>query len=241
MQHHVPLVASNSPVAKEMRLAVILAVLSREIDRQIFQPTYTISDDTQLRDILSQLAETDCEKESFCRCMLLSIEPNAQEMSLQSKNQAVVQKVSSYLYELLSETEYSEIRLRISKILHRAIDIWLPIQRAQQRYEPDFEPLNWGDDEWSLFKLPGDDSTRNEVDRNIRDENLLTIFPRISLVENGERFPLTYVTQLRRSQKQCMAAEQEINQASPGRMIGRVLSNRSRRKPRVPDTARSNG
>jgi hypothetical protein len=52
------------------------------------------------------------------------------------------------------------------------------------------------------------------------------------VVKNGERFPLTYVTQLRRSKKQCIAAEQEINQASTSRTVGRVSSNRSRRKPR---------
>jgi hypothetical protein len=241
VRHRVPLAASNSPAAKRMRLAIILAILSREIDRQIFQSTYLASDGTQVRDFLSRLAEADCEKESFCRSILLSIEPTTQELSLRPRIDAVAQKVSSCLDELLSENQRDEIRWSITKIVHRAIDVWRPIQRAKQRYEPDFEPLSCGSDEWRLFNLPDDDSTQNEMDQNIRDESVLTVFPRVTLVTNGERSALTLVTQLMRSQKQCMSAEQELNQRPTNRTFDRLPSNRSRRKSIASNSARSNG
>jgi hypothetical protein len=57
-----------------MRLAVILAILAREIDRHIFQATYIIAKGTQIREAL---AASDSENESFCRSILLSMDPGA--------------------------------------------------------------------------------------------------------------------------------------------------------------------
>ncbi|KAL4770005.1 hypothetical protein BDW60DRAFT_91291 [Aspergillus nidulans var. acristatus] len=68
------------------------------------------------------------------------------------------------------------------------------------------------------------------------DESLITVFPRLTVVEKGNRFPLTYVVQLRRSQPQCVAAGREVSNVPTSPVIGRVASNRPRRK----STASSN-
>ncbi|KAJ5632025.1 hypothetical protein N7490_008364 [Penicillium lividum] len=69
MPHTVPLPASTSKAAKGMRLVITLAILSRMIGKHIFQPSYLDSDGNQLRRVLSQLATTNGEVESFCRAL----------------------------------------------------------------------------------------------------------------------------------------------------------------------------
>ncbi|KAL3469913.1 hypothetical protein BJX99DRAFT_264731 [Aspergillus californicus] len=230
VEHHVPLPQSNSPAAKQMRLAIFLAILAREIDRHIFQPTYLLPEDAGIRQILADLAVSDNEKESFCRSMLLSINPDAQNAALQSRTQAVIRNVSAYMYHMLPEDQFTQLRASVGEIVRRAIDLWQPIQGSLQRYEPDFEPLKWGDDQWKILDFPKGSHAGSEASPNMLEESLLTVFPRITVVEKGNRFPLTYVVQLRRSQPQCMAAGQELSKVPTSPVVDRVASNRSRRK-----------
>ncbi|KAE8347691.1 hypothetical protein BDV24DRAFT_157167 [Aspergillus arachidicola] len=231
VQHRVPLPLSNSTAAKQMRLAVILAILARELDKHIFQPIYIILRDTQIREALTTLAASDSEKEPFCRSILLSIDPEAQNKALRSRVQVVIRNVlSSHLQEILPETHLTGLRQSLEKVVQKAAEVWQLIQRAKRRYEPDLEPLKWGDDEWSPLIFPGTDSGGSQISQKASGESLLTVFPSIAAVGGGKRIPLTYVVQLRRSQTQCVKAEQEIGQASGPPTIGRMASNRARRR-----------
>ncbi|KAJ5951300.1 uncharacterized protein N7479_009713 [Penicillium vulpinum] len=232
---------SNSSAAKGIRLAVILTILSKEIDKHIFQPNYLVPEDAQLRVTMSQLAGTDGDKESFCRSMLLSIDEKAQQESLQFRIQSIVGKVSSCVHNLLSGAQYNELRESIASVVQRAIDVWLPIQRAQQKYEPDFDPLDWDDNEWAMFNLPGENTEKNTIAHSIASDTLLTIFPRISQVKDQRRYPLTFVTQLTRSHPLYIQAEQEINGKPDSPTIGRMASNGTRRKSIAANTSRPNG
>ncbi|KAL4998901.1 hypothetical protein BDV10DRAFT_166012 [Aspergillus recurvatus] len=235
--HHVPLPQSNSPAAKQMRLAIFLAILAREVDKQIFQPTYIVREDAGIRESLARLAASDNGKESFCRSILLSIDPDAQNVVLQSRIQAVVDNVSSHLRGMLPDNQLSELRASIEKIAERAADVWLPVQRSLRKYEPDFEPLKWGDDQWDLLDFPEGSSAENEDSPNTLDECLLTVFPCITMVEKGHRISRSYVVQLRRSQPQCLAAGRELANAPVSPAVGRVASNRPRRKSNAPSNA----
>ncbi|KXG46282.1 uncharacterized protein PGRI_051380 [Penicillium griseofulvum] len=236
---HVPMPLSNSVAAKGMRLAVILSILSKEIDEHIFQPNYLVPEDAQLRDIMSHLAQTDGAKESFCRSMLLSIDQQSQQETLQLRIQSVVHKVSSCVRDLLSETQYNEFRQSVASTVQKAIDIWLPIQRSQQKYESDFDPLDWNDNEWAIFNLPGENNEKNTTAHGIASDTLLTIFPRISQVKDDGRHPLTFVTQLTKSHPLCIQAEKEINRKPNSPTIGRMPSNGTRRNSIAPKS-RSN-
>ncbi|KAJ5732967.1 hypothetical protein N7533_013414 [Penicillium manginii] len=234
----VPLPLSNSTAAKGMRLAIILSVLSREIDKNIFQPNYLIPDERlDFKKILSHLATTEKEKESFCRSMLLSINLESQQRSLQKRVQSVIQNVSFYITGLLSEYQTRNFLERIRSICQKAIDVWLPIQRAQAKYESDFVPREWDDEEWCLFEFPGDNDKlkQSEIDTKASDDVLLTIFPRISLVVGNTRHPLTTVIQLRKSQNLCLSAVGELNPPSTSPTTGQVSSSRGRRKSIVPN------
>jgi hypothetical protein len=224
-----------------MRLAVILAVLSREIDKCIFQPNYLVPEDAQMRNIMSHLAETDSDKEFFCRSMLLSIDQQSQQETLQLRIQTVVRKVSSCARDWLSDAQHHEFQQRVASIVQRAIDIWLPIQRAQQKYESDFDPVDWNDIEWTIFNLPGENTEKNTTAHNIASDTILTIFPRLSQVKDNERYPLTFVTQLTKSHPLCVQAEQEINRKANSPTIGRTFSNGTRRRSIVANSLNGNG
>ncbi|CAI7566855.1 unnamed protein product [Penicillium glandicola] len=240
-QNNIPLVPSNSLEAKGIRLAMTMAVLSRELCKHIFQPNYLLPDDSEIQRVLSRLAENNTEKESFCRRVLLSVDHNAEERNRQIRIQTVIRNVSAYLWALLSETQHDSIRISIEKIVQKAAAFWLPVQCAQQRYETDFELFDFDIDDCEPFKFPGDSELLDRQDQGARDVNVLTVFPCISLVKDGGRDPLTHLIQLRSSQKLFMAAENEASQIMTSFVAPRRSSTRSRRKSIAHNTDRPNG
>ncbi|KAJ5935844.1 hypothetical protein N7466_005391 [Penicillium verhagenii] len=242
MPHNVPLPASTSIAAKGMRLAVTLGHLSREINKHIFQPNYLDLDDNKLRTALIELAKIDGEKESFCRSMLLSIDETGQEKSRQSRILNVSRNVTHNLFKSLSDDKQEEARQIISKIAERATQVWIPLQHAHLKYEPDFEPLVWDDPEWSSFKFPGGDSAHAEKKTPLTAGNFFTIFPRISQIENEKRHPFTYVTQIRTSHPLWSLAEEEMIRSPSSPTHGRMPSSGARR-PSISGTStmRHNG
>lgn len=169
------LCASNSDAAKGMRLAVILGILSREIDKEIFQPSYFPSETGHFRMSLNKLAKSDHEKEHFYRSVLLSIGRDLQEAELQSRAKSVVQKVSHNLDELLSTAQYGDLKEKIKNVVGKAIEVWRPMPHATKRYETEFDPVDWAHDEDYLFQFPvgGEDP----IGADHSDDHLLVIFP----------------------------------------------------------------
>ncbi|CAG8090648.1 unnamed protein product [Penicillium nalgiovense] len=208
-----PLCASNSDAAKGMRLAVMLGILSREIDKEIFQPSYFPSETGNFRMSLNKLAKSDNEKEHFYRSVLLSIDRDGQEAELQSRAKSVVQNVSHYLHELLSTAQYGELKQRIKNVVDRAIEVWRPIQNSKKRYETEFDPVDWAHDEDSLFQFPvgGEDTIGAEHP----DDHLFVVFPGLFSLER-DAFILTSVVPLMSSQRLCVAANQELREEVRG-------------------------
>ncbi|KAJ5293736.1 hypothetical protein N7508_008557 [Penicillium antarcticum] len=210
----VPLCASNSDSAKGMRLAVILGILSREIDNEIFQPSYFPSDTGHFRRSLNKIVKSDNEKEHFYRSVLLSIDRDLQEAELWSRAESVVQKVSHYLDELLSTAQYGELKVKIKNVVERAIEVWRPIQHATKRYETEFDPVDWSHDEDFLFQFPVGAEDSMEADHP--DEPLLVIFPGLSSLER-DGLILTSVVPLMSSQRLCVAAKKELREDLRGK------------------------
>lgn len=68
---NVPLPWSNSPLAKQMRVAFFLAILACELCTHIFQPTYILKDAAALNKVLAALAKEEPELEIHLRSVLL--------------------------------------------------------------------------------------------------------------------------------------------------------------------------
>src|SRR5258708_4230115 len=115
MTHQVPLPQSNSDAAKQMRFAVFLAILARELDEHIFQPSYLSTEDNSIREVLVGLAMTEPKRESFCRALLLSLDPEGQAMNLDERKKTVVRNVGSCLLELLSPTQFQGVRTSLEE------------------------------------------------------------------------------------------------------------------------------
>ena len=205
----IPLCASNSDAAKGIRLAVILGILSRQIDKQIFQPSYFPTETGYFRLNLNKLVESDIEKEQFYRSVLRSIDPDGQEAELRSRVNSIVQIVSHYLYGLLSTTQYSEFRERIMNVVKRAIEVWRPIQSSTKRYETEFDPADWLHDEDALFQFPvgGEDP----IGTGKEEDHFLVVFPGLYRSESDASI-LTSVVPLTSSQKVFIAARREFRE-----------------------------
>jgi hypothetical protein len=228
MSHQVPLPQSNSDAAKQMRLAVFLAILARELNEHTFQPSYISLNENDLREILVALAVKDPKKESFCRAMLLSINPEKQAMILEERKKSVLWNAGSDFLDLLPPVRYEEFRKSLEDVVERACETWKSIQYSKNRYEPDFEPLEWGDEEWDSFLFANSASTnQNQHANGDTDEALLTVFPRICRVESNACKAISFATVLTRSQ--CIDAEREQRRREPSSpRTTRVIPDRQR-------------
>ncbi|KAJ5678993.1 hypothetical protein N7462_007237 [Penicillium macrosclerotiorum] len=241
LPHQVPLLNLNSPAAKYMRLAMVLAVLAREIVQHIFHPVYILSGNHQVCNILSLLAEENSEKESFCRHVFLSVDQNAERDTLLDEARTVVENMSAYISGLLPKSQHDLFCAAIKEITRKAMEFWLPIQRAQQKYEAVFDFSDVVDDDWKPFRFPGENAVPNGQGQKIQDINILTVFPCILLVDDTGREPLTHILQLRSSQELCIAAQQEASRLTTRPTMGRRPTTRSRRDSIAQSTPTPNG
>lgn len=229
-ESQIPLPCSNTSAAKQMRLAFILAVLAREIDKYIFQPTFIApaDEDNRLRRVLKNEAAINSEKESFCRSVLLSMGQDTQTMACSENVQIVVRNVLAYVDALLSEEQRYTFHKSLNNVVQKASEIWKPIQCSRRRYEPDFEPPI-ADDEWSPFVFPGSDkaTAENGASKKTANCHSISVFPRLSVIENEESIAYTAIYQLRSSQNQWVAAGREMVQEPSSPTIGRGFLRRT--------------
>ncbi|KAE8376927.1 hypothetical protein BDV26DRAFT_305182 [Aspergillus bertholletiae] len=224
---HVPLPCSNTVAAKQMRLAIILAILAQEIDMHIFQPIYiapvTKTYDS-FRTVLTNEAITNSEKESFCRSILLSMDVNTQRSICLEGMQTVVANVSKYLDELLPEDQRCAFHNTLTNVVQKAADIWKPIQRTKRRYETDFGPPT-DDEDWMPFIFPNGDKTTSEkigTQKKLKGDSLI-IFPRLSVIDKELSAAYTAVILLNSSEPQWIAAQGEMEKEPPSPTLARRL------------------
>lgn len=141
---------------------------------------------------------------------------------------SIARNVWLALFDLLPENRFQEFHVSFDEVAREAAGVWEPFQRFKKRYELDFEPLQWGDDEWDPFMLPGDGG--DQMMEGFPDSNLLSIFPRISVIDDNGHSPCTVVIQVRRVSWIYVPAEREFVQQIASPPVKRVTSARSRRR-----------
>lgn len=214
MPHQVPLPPSNTNAAKEMRLAVFMGLLARELADNIFQPIYISPSESDILNILRELAVKDPKKESYCRAILLAMSPEKQNTVLKERKKTLLQNVGSYLYDLLPGAQYDELRQSLEIVVERACETWRFFQYSRNRYEPDFDLPEWGDEEWEAFPFTDNSNLSQEQGTNgDADEAVLTIFPRLCRLGNGEPKPVNFGTVL--TKYQCSGADREWRRKEP--------------------------
>ncbi|KAF8857474.1 hypothetical protein BDZ45DRAFT_803256 [Acephala macrosclerotiorum] len=213
--NRLPLPRSNSPAAKRMRIAAMLAIISRCIDQHIFHPTYNLGEGEGggdgIRPLLVDLAAANSKKESHLRALLLSIEPEKQAGNASKRVEQVVTEVASYTQDVLSAVQCKKFKSGLEKVVQQALEAWQIVQCTREKFEPLFA-LD-GDFEWQLLSFEeggtvnGEQNTARVVEGG---EELLVIFPRICLIEDGQWALITDGVALTKSQSLVAAKEVEV-------------------------------
>ncbi|CZR56357.1 uncharacterized protein PAC_06245 [Phialocephala subalpina] len=212
LERAIPLPRSNSPTAKQMRIAALLAILARSIAQHVFQPIYILEgkdERDEIRELLVHLAITDSKKESFCRALLLSIFPGDQTIN----GTKAIKEVLKCVRNLVSDAQYESFRLGVEDIAQKAQEAWRLVQGTKEKFEVYFELNHYVDLEWQLLNFDdgrvsvGDESTVTAKG----DEALLMVFPRIYIIADSEPDPVTRGVVLMKSQSTPAVEEMERN------------------------------
>lgn len=152
----IPLPRSNSAAAKQMRVAAVLAVLSRSLHRYIFRPVYLADDhsgDECLASMLRTVARDSPTREEHTRATLLALLPDKQRAAAAKRVSAVVREVSWSVQHLLSALQYEAFRTGLETACKLACVQWMRVQVTRMKIEPYFGPPydSW---DWQVLPLP---------------------------------------------------------------------------------------
>lgn len=245
---HIPLPRTNTPAAKQMRIAVILSLLSRSLHAHIFRPVYlTSGEESLLPQILHTIGVSNPSHEEHTRATLLAMLPGEKQRAFGSKRvAAVVREVSYAVQHLLNALQYEAFCNGLEQVVKLACGQWMRIQTGKMRVEPYFGPP-FGEFDWQVLPLPvfeERDDLVVEVGRPVEDgqeavtdsrvvedeevgpdDIMLVVWPSMCVVENGE---LESITQgLVISKDQVRAATDEVRgrgKQRPGAKRARTLS-----------------
>lgn len=172
-----PLPRSNTPAAKQMRIAAVLAALSRSLARHVFRPSWAVDGgadaDTALGNLLRGLEAASPEHERHLRGALLaaaaSVNPGrggkdkgGEELTQggagaaahgRRRAAAVVREVTFLVQHLLSALQYGAFREGLEACVALACDRWAEVQGAAMKIEPYFGPP-YDDFDWQVLMLP---------------------------------------------------------------------------------------
>lgn len=149
----IPLPQSNTQAAKQMRIAAVLAVLSRALSKHIFRPVYLIDNDVDLATVLRNLEATNPQHEYYVRSTLLAVLPDRGKRNATRRIKAVVREVSYLVQHLLSALQYEAFCTALLESCELACLQWNKIQRAAMKIEPYFGPP-FDDFDWQVLLLP---------------------------------------------------------------------------------------
>ncbi|OAA53620.1 hypothetical protein SPI_09327 [Niveomyces insectorum RCEF 264] len=149
----IPLPQTNSQVAKAMRIASVLSVLSRTLHKHIFRPVYLIDDDSELTRLLHSVECDNPTKEEHMRSTLLATLPEMQRASAKVRVRQVVREVSWVVQHLLGALPFDAFCAGLSDVCVLACTEWQKIQRAKLKIEPYFGPP-YDEFEWQALPLP---------------------------------------------------------------------------------------
>ncbi|KAL4730793.1 hypothetical protein ACLX1H_002833 [Fusarium chlamydosporum] len=148
IQRTIPLPASNSPVAKQMRIAAGLRVYSMALADHVFRSTYlTLNND--LDDVLRDLEADDPLHEVYARAILLKIQPAKQPRTREDRAKMVVGQVSDVIAGLVPSSRRETFETRLHQLSMEACDAWSIAQHLVEPIRPVFSSHVFED--WVAF------------------------------------------------------------------------------------------
>ncbi|KAM0509111.1 hypothetical protein D7B24_008102 [Verticillium nonalfalfae] len=142
----IPLPRSNTPAAKLMRVASFLAVLSRQLELYMFQPTYFVTENNELSDLI--LYMKDKTQANHLRSVLLRASPDEHG---EAQARRVVDGVYKCVEPLLRQRDSLSFRASLEKVCREISEMWETFQRYTLLVTADLEIDPEYLDDWKSF------------------------------------------------------------------------------------------
>ncbi|KAK0613345.1 hypothetical protein B0T14DRAFT_569405 [Immersiella caudata] len=252
----IPLPATNSPPAKQVRVAAALVIVSRIISRHIFSPVYLTDRDGELSVFLGELGDKDSSRESYLRSVLLKSVADVQQTRAAERVQIAVDEISRLLRPLFTGEDRASLTSALEELCQKACIDWQRIQQLQQKIEPNFKHYPEYADEWlpfSLKKAASLGSNQKPQQNGQRDTGKpkagkaplaapggetpeIVVWPSFILNESGEALTKGYVlrdTHLRAAREEEERLQKEVEEEKKRRLSAqptrRDIRNRGRK------------
>ncbi|ORY18328.1 hypothetical protein BCR34DRAFT_610336 [Clohesyomyces aquaticus] len=211
----IPLPQSNSEAAKEMRIAMVVGILARLVDRYIFQPTYILDDESGFRELLRRQVAVDDKKEAFTRGMFLSMFPEEQECWAKNGRDRVIEDlIKDVVVHFLAPGDIGSFREELENVVVQAQECWRTVQYCNRRLEPSFRythdtNFGWQTFEFQIANPREGNQPVSPVAADDPEDELFVIFPRVYIVKCKQ--PITPGAVLRKAQFRAAALEAREN------------------------------
>ncbi|ETS78996.1 hypothetical protein PFICI_08849 [Pestalotiopsis fici W106-1] len=172
---NIPMLNSNSPDARHMRLAAAMFLAARALEEHIFQATYLLEGNI-LCQLLSDMAETDPVREAHVRAVLLPVDPP--DDLIQIRIQQCVRQIESTVGLMVAESRKEEFSSALGQACEQICQYWMGLQRVEGSLEVNFNLHDSLDednymllshfipDDLEKVQRPGDPSTRSSNGQN---------------------------------------------------------------------------
>ncbi|GAB7356828.1 hypothetical protein MBLNU459_g7704t3 [Dothideomycetes sp. NU459] len=230
---------SDSDTAKNFRMAVAFAVLTKYLMEDIFRPTFIGRDDA-IHESLVEQAEMDSKKESLCRALLLSLS-DLDSDRFDDGEQLFVQHAEQVLRDMVPISRMEAFNSELRALAAKAVALWHEIQHGTTRIEASVNETGYNG--WNRLPLTanvqspvGSSNTQQKNDSS--DVIAFVLFPMFFEVTGSNIFKVFY-NGLAVSELQKAAAEQEWRETS--RAMNRTVSKRLGHQRRTRRTSEVNG
>ncbi|CVK92443.1 uncharacterized protein FMAN_07339 [Fusarium mangiferae] len=148
IQRTIPLPASNSPAAKQMRVAAGLRIYSMALVDNVFRSTY-LTQTNDLDDVLRDLETEDPLHEAFARAVLLKIQPARQARTREVRVKMVVDQVSDAIADLVPISRREGFEAHLRQVSTAACNAWSVVQQLLEPVRPVL--FSHMSDDWVAF------------------------------------------------------------------------------------------
>jgi hypothetical protein len=226
-----------------MRSVAILASMSRIFVRQLFRPTYLLSVDSGLQEVLYRQAKDHSAKESRLRAAIIALLPQEQETAITGAIAMTCTEVSDLTSGLLSPADAADFAEWLKEIAEEACEIWQDICRYSDSVRPDFALEDDEDYVWDqMFFEEGLPlfSDFGQIHDHDHDAVMFAIFPRLYVSFEGEELPETHGVLFTTSHGQTARKEEQMAKMSKPTRSDSVRTKllRGRRPSARPTSAR---
>ncbi|KAK7756335.1 hypothetical protein SLS62_001561 [Diatrype stigma] len=146
-----PLPASNSKEARQMRMAACVGALGSRFAGHIFVPMYVDPDAGEITNLLSSLSNTDSAREVYLRSVLLSVDPEQQKKIRRKRIIEILEAVHKTLGCLVREEKQNAFKADLQEVCKAAVECWEFIRQTEVKVHPVLPSFNPMEDTAAVF------------------------------------------------------------------------------------------